>query len=89
MRPDELTHHSDARTQRGFACTSIRLAQRPVEEGIRPSIVSVGDAYHNALMESISGVNKAECFRTTIFHDGPHKTIADVVKRPRFDAASF
>ena len=29
-------------------------------------------------METINGVYKAECVRTTIFHDGPYKTIADV-----------
>ncbi|HZW43422.1 MAG TPA: integrase core domain-containing protein, partial [Dermatophilaceae bacterium] len=31
-----------------------------------------------ALMESINGLYKAECIRTTVFHDGPYKTIADV-----------
>lgn len=45
-------------------------------DGIAPSIGSVGDAY--ALMETINGLYKAECVRTTIFHDGPYKTIADV-----------
>ena len=29
-------------------------------------------------MESINGVYKTECIRTTVFHDGPYKTIADV-----------
>ena len=29
-------------------------------------------------MESIKGLYKAECTRTTVFHDGPYKTIADV-----------
>ena len=29
-------------------------------------------------MESINGLYKAECIRTTVFHDGPYKTIADV-----------
>jgi putative transposase len=29
-------------------------------------------------MESINGLYKAECFRATVFHDGPYKTIADV-----------
>ncbi|WP_344118489.1 integrase core domain-containing protein, partial [Neomicrococcus aestuarii] len=38
----------------------------------------VGDAYDNALMETVNGLYKAECVRTTIFHDGPYKTIADV-----------
>jgi len=31
------------------------------------------------LMESINGLCKAECIRTTVSHDGTHKTIADVV----------
>lgn len=43
-----------------------------------PSIGSVGDAYDNALMETINGLNKAECIRSSIFHDGPYKTLADV-----------
>ena len=47
-------------------------------DGIAPSIGSVGDAYDNALMETINGLYKAECIRTTVFHDGPYKTIADV-----------
>ena len=29
-------------------------------------------------MESINGLYKAECIRTTVFHDGPYKTIADI-----------
>ena len=40
-------------------------------EGIRPSIGSVGDAFDNALMETIIGLFKAECIRTTVFHTGP------------------
>ena len=31
-----------------------------------------------SLMETINGLYKAECIRTTVFHDGPYKTIADV-----------
>ena len=58
--------------------TSIRLAEHLELEGIRPSIGSVGDAYDSALMETINGLYKAECIRTTVFHDGPYKTIADV-----------
>jgi transposase InsO family protein len=70
----ELIHHSDA----GSQYTSIRLAEHLELEGIRPSIGSVGDAYDNALMETINGLYKAECIRTTVFHDRPYKTIADV-----------
>ncbi|MBB2987665.1 transposase InsO family protein [Terracoccus luteus] len=29
-------------------------------------------------MECINGLYKSECIRTTVFHDGPYKTIADV-----------
>ena len=70
----ELIHHSDA----GSQYTSVRLTEHLALEGIRPSIGSVGDAYDNALMETINGLYKAECIRTTVFHDGPYKTIADV-----------
>lgn len=70
----ELIHHSDA----GSQYTSLKLTEHLALEGIRPSIGSVGDAYDNALMETINGLYKAECVRTTVFHDGPYKTIADV-----------
>lgn len=58
--------------------TSLRLTEHLALEGIRPSIGTVGDAYDNALMETINGLYKAECVRTTVFHRGPYKTIADV-----------
>ena len=29
-------------------------------------------------MQTINGLYKAECIRTTVFHTGPYKTIADV-----------
>jgi len=32
----------------------------------------------NALMETIDGLYKTECIRTTVFHDGPYRTIGDV-----------
>lgn len=32
----------------------------------------------NALVESINGPDKAECMRTTVFHDGPFNTTAGV-----------
>ncbi|QBF47641.1 IS3 family transposase [Janibacter limosus] len=72
--PGELIHHSDA----GSQYTSLRLTAHLALEEIRPSIGSVGDAYDNALMETINGLYKAECIRTTVFHDGPYKSIADV-----------
>ena len=65
--PGELIKHSDA----GSQYTSVRLTEPLALQGIRPSIGTVGDAYENALMETISGLYKAECIRTTVFHDGP------------------
>ena len=29
-------------------------------------------------METINGLYNAECIRSSIFHDGPYKTLADV-----------
>lgn len=46
--------------------------------GIAPSIGTVGDAYDNALMESIIGLFKTEAIATTVFHGGPFKTLADI-----------
>jgi len=72
--PGELIHHSDA----GSQYTSVRLTEHLALEQIRHSIGTVGDAYDNALMETINGLYKAEAIRTTVFHDGPYKTLADV-----------
>ncbi|MET8747154.1 IS4 family transposase [Streptomyces sp. NPDC004728] len=58
--------------------TSVRFTEHLSIEGIRPSIGSVGDAYDNALMETINGLYKAECIRTKVFHDGPWRTVSDV-----------
>ena len=73
-RPGELICHSDA----GSQYTSVRFTEHLALEGIRPSIGSVGDAYDNALMESVIGLFKTECIRTTVFHDKPYRTINDV-----------
>lgn len=72
--PGELIGHADA----GSQYTSIRFTEHLDLEGVRPSIGSVGDAYDNALMESTIGLFKTECIRTTVFHAGPYRTIADV-----------
>ena len=58
--------------------TSLKLTAHLDLEGIRPSIGSVGDAYDNALMECVNGLYKTECIPTTISHDRPFKTTADV-----------
>ena len=74
IEASELIHHSDA----GSQYTSIRFTEHLELAGIQPSIGTVGDAYDNALMETINGLYKTECIRTTVFHDGPYKTIAEV-----------
>jgi putative transposase len=70
----QLIHHSDARSH----YTAEHFAECLALEGIRPSIGTVGDAYNNALMETINGLFKTECIRTDVFHTGPYKTITDV-----------
>ncbi len=74
VEPGQLLHHSDA----GSQYTSIRFTEHLEIEGIAPSIGTVGDAYDNALMETLIGLFKTECITTTVFHDGPYKTIADI-----------
>jgi len=74
VQPQQLRAHSDAGTQ----YVSLAYTDKLALDGIAPSIGSVGDAYDNALMETINGLYKAECIRTTVFHDGPYRTIADV-----------
>jgi putative transposase len=74
VRPGELICHSDA----GSQYTAIRFTEHLALEGIAPSIGTVGDAYDNGLIEGIIGLFKTECIRTTIFHNGPYKTLADI-----------
>lgn len=72
--PQQLRAHSDA----GSQYVSLAYTEKLALDGIAPSIGSVGDAYDNALMETINGLYKAECIRTTVFHDRPYRTIGDV-----------
>jgi transposase InsO family protein len=70
----QLVHHSDA----GSQYCAIRFTEHLQLQGITPSIGSVGDAYDNALMESIIGLYKTECVRPGPFHASPFKTLAEV-----------
>jgi transposase InsO family protein len=74
VAPGQLTHHSDA----GSQYTSIRFSEHLELAGIAPSIGTVGDAYDNALMETIIGLFKTEAIATNLFHPGPYKTLVDV-----------
>ncbi|MEJ1093034.1 IS3 family transposase [Microbacterium istanbulense] len=74
IQPNQLRAHSDA----GSQYVSVAYTDKLALDGIAPSIGSVGDALDNALMETINGLYKAECIRTTVFHDGPYRTLSDV-----------
>jgi transposase InsO family protein len=56
-RLSKTIHHSDA----GSQYTALHFAGQLAEAGFRPSIGSVGDAYDNALAETIIGLYKTEC----------------------------
>jgi putative transposase len=55
----DLVHHSD----RGTQYLSIRYTERLVDAGIELSVGSRGDAYDNALAESVIGLFKTEVIR--------------------------
>jgi len=65
-----LVHHSD----RGVQYLSIRYTERLADAGIETSVGSRGDAYDNALAESMIGLYKAEVIR----HEGPWKGLEEV-----------
>lgn len=67
---DGLVHHSD----RGVQYLSIRYTERLSEAGAVTSVGSRGDAYDNALAETINGLYKTEVIRKR----GPWKTLEDV-----------
>ena len=65
-----LVHHSD----RGSQYLSIKYTERLAEEGIDPSVGSVGDSYDNALAESVIGLFKTEVINFL----GPWKSTAQL-----------
>ena len=65
-----LIHHSD----RGSRYLAIRYSERLIEAGVEASVGRVGDAYDNALAETISGLCKAE----VIHRRGPWKGLSGV-----------
>jgi len=67
---EPLIHHSD----RGSQYLSIRYNERLAEAGVEASVGTVGDAYDNALAETINGLFKTEVIRK----HGPWKGIEDV-----------
>ena len=69
-----LIMHSDA----GSQYKSSRLTEHLTIEGFAASIGSVGDAYDNALMETVIGLYETECIRVGPFHTGPLTALSDV-----------
>jgi putative transposase len=68
-------HHSDA----GSQYTSVHLGESLLLAGMVPSIGSVGDAYDNALAETIIGLYKTECIRNgSPFRTGPLNRLSDL-----------
>lgn len=65
-----LIHHSD----RGVQYVSIKYTERLVDEGIEPSVGSVGDSYDNALAETVIGLYKTE----VIHRRGPWRSFEAV-----------
>jgi putative transposase len=65
-----LVHHSD----RGSQYLSIRYSKRLAAAGIEASVGSRGDAYDNAMAESVIGLFKTEVIR----HGGPWRSLDDV-----------
>ncbi len=73
--PEGTIHHSDA----GSQYTSVRFGESLLLAGMVPSVGSVGDAYDNALCETIIGLYKTECIRAgSPFRNGPLDRLADL-----------
>ena len=73
--PPGMIHHSDA----GSQYTSIRFTETLTLQGLSASIGSVGDAYDNAVAESVIGLYKHEAIAAgSPFRTGPLRTLADV-----------
>jgi len=66
----DLFHHSD----RGSQYLSFRYTERLIATGIEASVGSAGDAYDNALAETINGLFKTEVIRRR----GPWKGLDEV-----------
>jgi putative transposase len=65
-----LVHHTDA----GSQYTSIAFTERLAAAGAQPSVGTVGDAYDNALAESVIGLYKTELIKP----HGPWRTAEQV-----------
>ncbi len=61
--PEDTVHHSD----QGSPCEAIAFGQRCKDEGVRPSMGSVGDCYDNAMCESFFATIECELIEQESF----------------------
>ncbi|GJD66752.1 hypothetical protein MPEAHAMD_6950 [Methylobacterium frigidaeris] len=71
-KPREVIHHSD----QGSQYTSLAFGSRCREAGVRPSMVSVGDAYDNAMAESFFSTLECELLARRRFRSRPEARMA-------------
>jgi putative transposase len=67
---DTLIHHSDA----GAQYTAVSYSTTLTEQGIRPSIGSIGDSFDNALAESVNSSYKTEL----VYREAPWAGLRDL-----------
>lgn len=63
--PEETIHHSD----QGCQYTAVAFGKRCKDEGVRPSMGSVGDCYDNAMAESFFATLECELIEQESFSD--------------------
>jgi putative transposase len=63
--PEETVHHSD----QGCQYTALAFGKRCKDEGVRPSMGSVGDCYDNAMCESFFATLECELIERESFSD--------------------
>ena len=76
--PVDVIHHSD----QGCQYTSIEFGKRCREDGVRPSMGSVGDCYDNAMCESFFATLECELIDRSAFrsHQEAHDAIFDFIE---------
>jgi putative transposase len=69
---EETIHHSD----QGCLCTAIAFGKRRGDEGVRPSMGSVGDCFDNAMAESFFATLECELIERETFSDRSEARLA-------------
>ena len=70
--PTDTVHHSD----QGCQYTAVAFGQRCKDEGVRPSMGSVGDCYDNAMCESFFATLECELIERESFADRSEARLA-------------